>query len=478
MEYQPITCVWEVTMGCNMRCGHCGSSCKEALPGELTTSEALNLIDELCDIKLQWITLSGGEPLTRKDLPLLINKLSSNGVATNIITNGWLINEKIARGLKNSGVSTVAISIDGPKDVHDKIRREGAYEHAKKSFKILNDFNIVTGCVTTISNENINLLKELKNELISMGVQLWQLQIGLPMGNFSSHPEWVIRPEQIEDIIDFCYETYLEGKILIYAADCIGYYNKKLDEINKQFISEGNIPLWQGCTAGVNNFGILHNGDITSCTSIRDKEFTAGNIRERNFKDIWEDPEKFLWRRKLKKDMLSGDCKICKYGDLCLGGCTNTRLVINKDIYSENPYCTFNLAIKRLKKKLSQINDENMLLEKAYKMIKNEFYQEASLTLERVIQLNPKNIDALKLKGLSEYMCGNFGLSEQANRQALNINIDDYYATQGLGLALKELNKSPESIALLERAAKLTDYKIDDILNDLKFVYSSIGKNT
>ena len=474
MEYQPITCVWEVTMGCNMRCGHCGSSCENALPGELTTEEALNLIDTLCKMKLEWVTLSGGEPLTRKDLPLLIKKFSSNGVAANIITNGWLIDEKMAHALKDANVSTVAISIDGTKDIHDSIRRPGAFEHAKKAFKILNDLGLTSGCVTTISNANIGILRELKNELIDMGVKLWQLQIGLPMGNFSKHPDWVILPEQLPEVIDFCYETSLEGKIPIYAADCLGYYNKKIDEVNQRFLKTDNPPLWQGCSAGVHNFGILHNGDITACTSIRDKKFTVGNIRERKLEDIWNDPSSFLWRRKLKKKMLTGDCKICKYGDLCLGGCTNTRLVMNKDIYSENVYCTFNLGIKRLRQKLSEITDENMLFKRAYNMVEKKFYQEASIILERVISINPKNIDALRLKGFSEYMCGNYELSELANRKALGININDYYATQGLGLALKELNKVPESIALLERAAKLTDYKNDDVINDLKFVYSSI----
>lgn len=57
------TAVWEITMGCNMRCKHCGSSCAEALPDELNTSEAL----EVCD-QLKVITLSGGEPTTLNNL--------------------------------------------------------------------------------------------------------------------------------------------------------------------------------------------------------------------------------------------------------------------------------------------------------------------------------------------------------------------------------------------------------------------------
>ena len=67
MDYTPLTAVWEITMGCNMRCDHCGSSCEAPLPDELTTAEALALCDDLKKVGLQWITLSGGEPLTRTD---------------------------------------------------------------------------------------------------------------------------------------------------------------------------------------------------------------------------------------------------------------------------------------------------------------------------------------------------------------------------------------------------------------------------
>ena len=53
------TAVWEITMGCNMRCKHCGSSCAEALPDELNTSEALEVCDQLKDLGLKVIIWRG-----------------------------------------------------------------------------------------------------------------------------------------------------------------------------------------------------------------------------------------------------------------------------------------------------------------------------------------------------------------------------------------------------------------------------------
>ena len=81
------TAVWEITMGCNMRCKHCGSSCAEALPDELNTSEALEVCDQLKDLGLKVITLSGGEPTTRSDWHIIAKRLVDNGIITSIITD-------------------------------------------------------------------------------------------------------------------------------------------------------------------------------------------------------------------------------------------------------------------------------------------------------------------------------------------------------------------------------------------------------
>ncbi len=67
----PSAVVWEITFACNMRCIHCGTSAGKRRPDELTTEEALNLIDELAELGSEAITISGGEPLLRDDWPLL-----------------------------------------------------------------------------------------------------------------------------------------------------------------------------------------------------------------------------------------------------------------------------------------------------------------------------------------------------------------------------------------------------------------------
>lgn len=389
MTYQPVTCVWEVTMGCNMRCKHCGSSCSEPLSDELTTEEALNLCDQIAKMGLRWVTLSGGEPLTRKDIPLLVERLTSRGVSVNIITNGWLLDEGLIKELKKSGIATVAISIDGTEEIHNLIRRPGSYEQSRRAFAILKENGIQAGAVTTISKQNLGILEDMKNELLAMGVGSWQVQIGLPMGNLKERPDWLLEPEQVDDILDFCYKTAIEGKMKIFPADCIGYCTTKEMEIKKISFGTNNVRLWDGCNAGIRGFGILQNGDILGCTSIRNKEYIEGNIRERSLREIWEDKDNFLWRRNMVKTKLSGDCASCVYGSKCLGGCPNTRLTMTGSIYGENEYCSYNVELKKLRTKYQDENDADKLFGVSQTLMQRKRYQEAAYALKRVIELQP-----------------------------------------------------------------------------------------
>ena len=369
------TAVWEITMGCNMRCKHCGSSCAEALPDELNTSEALEVCDQLKDLGLKVITLSGGEPTTRSDWHIIAKRLVDNGIITSIITNGWLIDENFIHNAITSGIRSVCLSIDGLEKTHDFIRRSGSFNKSIKALKELRKNNISTSVITSINKENICELEELYQLLSDLGVNSWQLQIALPMGNFAKRPEWLIEPQDILSIIDFAYNK-IGGKLLIVLADCIGYYSNKDIKVNENFLNDN--WSWTGCGAGKHVIGILHNGDIVACTSIRDTTLVAGNIREKSSKSIWESPDSFKCNRNFVSCMLKGFCRVCRYTERCLGGCSNSRYCINGSFESENRYCAYNVEMKKWKKYLESLNDISEIdnvIEKAAALKHQDLYK-------------------------------------------------------------------------------------------------------
>ena len=471
MDYQPMTAVWEITMGCNMRCKHCGSSCENPLPDELTTEEALNLADQIADLGLTWITLSGGEPLIRKDWHLIARRLSEKGVIPNIISNGWLVTDDIISKIKEAHVGTIAISLDGLKDTHDFIRKPGSYDRTINALQRFVENEIVCGVVTTISNANFNELRDLRKVLVDIKVPYWQVQIGLPMGNFAKEKDFILRPGQINDIIDFCYETAKGGEITLYPADCIGYYNIKELETRQIAHNTGTLPLWRGCNAGKRGFGILHNGDIMGCTSIRDKQYIEGNIRVTPLKEIWNNPDSFKWNRTATKAQLKGECNQCKFGDECLGGCPNTRLTMENDIWAENKYCSYNVGMKRTRSIVAQRSDIGQLMKDVFRYIEEQEYQIAAIVLDRVLELDPSNLEALKHHGFVSFFMQNLQQAEYSNRKALAVNPEDVYSLKGLGITLYKKGAKDDGIGYLRQAVSKTDSTFMDPYFDLALIY-------
>lgn len=475
MDYKPLTAVWEITMGCNMRCGHCGSSCHDPLPDELTTEEALNVIEQMKTLGLKWITLSGGEPLTRKDWPTLAGHLTRCGIVPNIITNGWLLTEETVRTAQANGVQTISISLDGNRETHDSIRKKGSFDHVIEAFRVIRRCNHISAANTTITNLNIGQLDEIKNILIENQVDLWQIQIGLPMGNLAEKKELVVGPEAVEQLIDYSYAVAKENRIKIFPADCLGYFTGK-EALVRQASSGTAMPvLWQGCNAGKRSFGLLHNGDVTGCTSIRDKIFIEGNTRSRSLVDIWNDGNSFKWARGMKKSNLKGNCAECCYGSVCLGGCPNTRLTLNGDINSENRYCAYNQSMVETRAVVDKMSDPAALMEAAQEFVREEKWQLASLSLQRLLQINPADIDALSLYGYVSFHLENYTTAKDANLKILEISPEHGYAMSGLGLSLHKLGQTREGIEYIRRVAESNLPESAMARYDLAMVSREIG---
>jgi len=474
--YKPITGVWEITMGCNMRCKHCGSSCENALEGELTTEEALKLCDDLKELGFEWITLSGGEPTTRKDWDLIAKRLNDNGIIPNMITNGWLMDDKIAKRAYDAGINTIAISLDGLQKTHDFIRKEGSYERIMKAFDTITSAGVNCSVITTINSINIHELDEMHEMLSKKGLFGWQLQLGLPMGNMAQNNDLISSPMHIEQVIDFGYRAMQKGGIEIQLADCIGYFDKKEIAIRKASVIGTGEYNWYGCGAGKYNLGILHNGDIVGCTSIRDRQFIEGNIKEKNIIDIWNDPEAFAWNRNLTKDKLNGLCKKCVHGARCLGGCGNTRLTMENSIYGENKYCSYNIAVSKATEQLSKISDVSIMMEKARKFADNNSFQLSEILLDKVLKILPDDEHALKLCGYVTFMLGNYSDCKAVNERLLKINPNDAYTNKGYGLSIARLGEVDRGIEHLRKSIELSEPDFMDPYHDLAVVLCENGR--
>lgn len=122
---------WSITGKCNFRCRHCYMDAPKGKLGELSTEEALNLIDQMAECGVLRVDITGGEPLIRKDFWSLIDKIISyKMVIRQCYTNGWLLDEKILYEFEKRKLKPeIEISFDGV-GWHDWMRGVNGAEKA------------------------------------------------------------------------------------------------------------------------------------------------------------------------------------------------------------------------------------------------------------------------------------------------------------------------------------------------------------
>jgi len=355
-KFYPDTVVWEITFACNMRCLHCGTSAGKQRPDELTTEESLNLIDELTALGCNSITLSGGEPLIRKDWRQLAERIQKNGLTSYLITNGYTMTEEIADDFLKYGFKRIGISIDGMETIHNQIRqRPDSYEKCLKAMDIMHKKGVDFCVITQVSNMNLCELDDMHKMLVKHGCKGWRIQMTTSTGRMQEHSNMILTLDNYERMIDKLMELKRDGDIFIDVGENIGYYGCKGSDL-----LDGN-PYF-GCYAGLRIAGIESNGNIKGCLSMP-QEFVEGNIRESSFTEIWNDPDKFAYNRKFNQDTAKGACHDCRYLPLCRGGCATTSYS-QTNCRADNPYCMYQIELA--KGIMPQDNEETMALLKRF----------------------------------------------------------------------------------------------------------------
>ncbi len=105
---------WRATGACNARCKYCNVDASgKRSPREMTTKEALHLVDEVHRFGVRWFGLKGGEPLMREDIFEIVTYAKNLGLNVCLLTNGCFVDGKIYDNLVKNQVWT-SVSIDGP----------------------------------------------------------------------------------------------------------------------------------------------------------------------------------------------------------------------------------------------------------------------------------------------------------------------------------------------------------------------------
>ncbi|MCR4649025.1 MAG: radical SAM protein [Lachnospiraceae bacterium] len=308
----------EITPFCNEHCLHCGSRCGDIdVSGMLTADEIKDILIQVkndFDISNMRLCVTGGEPLLRPEFFEIMEFAKNAGFRWGMTSNGTLITKEVAQKLKETGLRTVSISVDGLKENHEWFRQSpGAYEKTIEGIKNLIEQDINHVQITTvIYHKNINELDAMYEEFKKVGVRSWRVINIEPIGRAKDNPDLMLSKAEYRKLFDFIRNKRFEDKMEV-TYGCSHYLGVDMErEVRKWYFL---------CNAGVYTASIMYNGDIGGCLDIeRRPELIQGNVRKDNFKEVWQNRfENF--RNDFRK---TGPCADCPDYKFCAGDSFHT----------------------------------------------------------------------------------------------------------------------------------------------------------
>jgi mycofactocin radical SAM maturase len=317
----PVNLTWEVTLACNLRCRHCLSSSAEHAVNELSTAEALALVEQLHQEGVFQINFGGGEPFMRPDFMQILDACHERGMMTCISTNGTLLTRELVEQLSRTSMVAIQVSLDGAKkETCEAIRGKDTYETALRALELLNQSPIPTSINTVLTTDNADEIQDMQKLADRLGVTL-RISRFRPSGRGADNWE-ELRPTP--------------AQLLAFSAWLAENENIRTGDSFFSLTSQERQGLGLNlCGAAKLTCCVSPDGMVYPCAFLQSDRFEAGDLRRNSFKEIWDHSEIFKSFRGLRIH----SCEDCQRFDQCHGGCPAVAYHLKDDIQGGDPEC-------------------------------------------------------------------------------------------------------------------------------------------
>jgi radical SAM enzyme (rSAM/lipoprotein system) len=305
---------WEATVRCNLDCRHCGSECtKNEKMTELSASRVIEVFEDIANnykSKEIMVAVTGGEPLIREDLFQVLSKVYDLGFSWGMVTNGMLVNEQVVNNCIDTGMTTVAVSLDGLESSHNWLRNnDSSYSNAINALELfVNKGNLkIVEAITCINERNISQLDDMYSVLKSIGINRWRIISMFPLGRAEQNSELITNKSLLIKLFNFIKERRHNDRDLHITYSEEGY-------LGCEWEKEVRDDLFY-CGAGINVAGLLCDGSFGACPSLS-REWIQGHINDTSFSQVWETRYENMRNREW---MRSEGCHKCKQWKNCQG---------------------------------------------------------------------------------------------------------------------------------------------------------------
>jgi 12,18-didecarboxysiroheme deacetylase len=348
-DKKPVV-VWNMTRRCNLKCVHCYAQAVDPEGNdEISTEQGKEIIRDLAQYGAPVMLFSGGEPLVRKDLVELAKFATEQGMRAVISTNGTLITKEKARELKEVGLSYVGISLDGMEEVHNKFRGvPNSFKKALEGIENCKAEGLKVGLRFTINKRNapevpkiFDLIKELEIPRICFYHLVYSGRGSELIKEDLDHAETRAMVDLIMDRTRQLFEEGHPKEVLTVDNHADGPYvwMRMLKEDPKRAAEVFELLQYnEGNNSGRGIGCISWDGTVHPDQFWRNK--VVGNVLERPFSEIWDDPEiELLAKLKDKKQHVTGRCAQCRFLNICGGNFRARAESYYGDVWAPDPAC-------------------------------------------------------------------------------------------------------------------------------------------
>jgi len=344
----PGRALWEITAKCDLRCDHCLVDGGPKREGELTTAEALDLVDQLAQLGVRAVTLTGGEPMLREDWPVLARRVRERGMILRFSANGHFLDDRANALLVELGCERFAVSVDGMEAAHDRVRHGPRGEGGRSSFRRvvaalerLRPTPILSNAITAVGRHNLGELPAIHELLKGLGVAEWMVQLAHRTGRLRPPPgcegaAQPLDPAQLPKLEAFLVGAARDPLLQPFVHNSIGYMGKS-EPVLRSSGRRGPARFWTGCRCGIASVGIEPDGGVKGCANQIGAPFVVGNVRTEPLRAIWEDRSRWHWLNPAPEAM-GPSCRGCPLARICQAGCTALSYGATGH-YFDNPYC-------------------------------------------------------------------------------------------------------------------------------------------
>ena len=346
-DREPRRVYWEITRACDLACRHCrAEAAPESDPAELSAAEGLALLRALARFgePLPHLILTGGDPLKRTDLFVLIAAARRLGFDVSVAPSGTpRLTGKAIEGLSRAGVSAISLSLDGSNaDRHDALRGvPGCYERTLEAARACVVAGLPFQVNTLVSAETLDDLPAVYRRATELGAARWSLFFLVSVGRGTVLRP--ITPEQCEQLFERVLDLGEAEGPIVTTTEAPHFRRVVVERARRAARGMATLPRGSmGHGAGVRDGNgimfISHTGEVWPSGFL---PLSAGSVRESDPVVIYQHSR--LFRSLRSPEIFHGRCGRCEYGDSC-GGSRARAFVTSGDPLGEDPLCRYQLA--------------------------------------------------------------------------------------------------------------------------------------